>query len=1139
MRNKILSIVSIACSSIMVNAVTAQTMQGPLAGPVGSTSPSSATAPGAASSSLSAISSSNIFDGSTNINIPIHSFSLDNMNFGISLGFNTRGIKVDEPANPVSIHWNLYAEGSIVRIQKDLPDELNKTSTDTVPVSGPWLDTVLPNHYKYLKGKMVTHTETASQQSAPNVYRDAEYDDFIFSCGGRSFTFNLGPEGQVFSHPHNNIKVRPMIDGVPVFLVPGQSVGDWACTQNQGILGFLITDEQGTRYLFERGDYQSSPLYVNEYNWTEPIGSAYVTSRWVIKKIIFANGNELKYTYENTLNSWGSKYYQQYYANEEWSGGTTTLAKFLGTQTSTGSMYSTQIKGIQYPNGNQADFIYSATDTTEIRQKMLDEIRITSGTQCMRYKLNRSSVNKRWFLNSVTLLSCDSTVTEPYYSFEYNPLALPPRLNSAQDYYGYYNGDSTGISLGTLGGPSSGPSSGNSISIPQHNTAFLYGNTRDANPAFAVAGNLMKVKNAFGGEVSFRYSGNVGTNPFQGSAVTLPGASNYFMATGALDGLRVDSIIEKEKFHPSDSSITVYEYSGGQIFMPGGYFHYPEFVDDQSVWEKVIFQSMFLTAHQFLGGSNHGYSVVTEKSYTGSGQLLGKTETTFSNMKDVYSNNQLNYYKTGKDYFEYPYTDKQYLKDWAIGLPMKVVSYDQNNRIVRETEHVYNIIQDNSASAFISNVKKVNVRTGYYASVPGWPAGISPPYPNRKVFTDTYSPFTGLALRSKTKTKSYVSDTRFVADSVLYTYDSRNNLKTTTTLNSKGEQVKTVLVYNYDVSGPGVAGGGIAGTTLYNMTDAGLEKNVSMERWKQDASGTVTGQRLLSSYINTFTYQGGVLRAKSVYDLKNAAPLTYATYTAGIPTNPYSKILQAFEGVTVPTDMEKSTEVKLSDAKGNPLETQINNMNLYKSMIWDTVRGKKLAEVASAQYADIAFSGFEASVKGNFQYNALFIVPSSNLPVGGISGDKALRAENTTAPLTHPGLTAGKEYILSFWCTIAPSFSGGGLGNIPVTNVYSPGNGWSLYTAKFTPINNSPLGFTTLGFPSLPFSYYLDDVRIYPATATMQTYNYTPLFGISSAADANGRITYYEYDKLGRQTIVRDQQGNIISKTKTYNGGGL
>jgi YD repeat-containing protein len=55
----------------------------------------------------------------------------------------------------------------------------------------------------------------------------------------------------------------------------------------------------------------------------------------------------------------------------------------------------------------------------------------------------------------------------------------------------------------------------------------------------------------------------------------------------------------------------------------------------------------------------------------------------------------------------------------------------------------------------------------------------------------------------------------------------------------------------------------------------------------------------------------------------------------------------------------------------------------------------------------------------------------------------------------------------------------------------------------------------------------------------MQTYNYIPLFGISSAADANGRMTYYEYDKLGRQTIVRDQNGNIISKTKTYNGGGL
>ncbi len=48
----------------------------------------------------------------------------------------------------------------------------------------------------------------------------------------------------------------------------------------------------------------------------------------------------------------------------------------------------------------------------------------------------------------------------------------------------------------------------------------------------------------------------------------------------------------------------------------------------------------------------------------------------------------------------------------------------------------------------------------------------------------------------------------------------------------------------------------------------------------------------------------------------------------------------------------------------------------------------------------------------------------------------------------------------------------------------------------------------------------------------MQSQTYEPLFGISSSTDARGRVTYYEYDGLGRQYLVKDQERNIRSKTK-------
>jgi YD repeat-containing protein len=61
----------------------------------------------------------------------------------------------------------------------------------------------------------------------------------------------------------------------------------------------------------------------------------------------------------------------------------------------------------------------------------------------------------------------------------------------------------------------------------------------------------------------------------------------------------------------------------------------------------------------------------------------------------------------------------------------------------------------------------------------------------------------------------------------------------------------------------------------------------------------------------------------------------------------------------------------------------------------------------------------------------------------------------------------------------------------------------------------------------------IDEVRLYPAAAQMSTYTYTPLTGMTTRTDATGRITYYEYDGLGRLNLMRDQDGNVI-KTVNY-----
>lgn len=61
----------------------------------------------------------------------------------------------------------------------------------------------------------------------------------------------------------------------------------------------------------------------------------------------------------------------------------------------------------------------------------------------------------------------------------------------------------------------------------------------------------------------------------------------------------------------------------------------------------------------------------------------------------------------------------------------------------------------------------------------------------------------------------------------------------------------------------------------------------------------------------------------------------------------------------------------------------------------------------------------------------------------------------------------------------------------------------------------------------------IDDVRLYPATASMTTYTYNPFWGMTSSSDENSIPTYYEYDGFGRLIYIKDKNKDIL-KYYTY-----
>jgi YD repeat-containing protein len=172
------------------------------------------------------------------------------------------------------------------------------------------------------------------------------------------------------------------------------------------------------------------------------------------------------------------------------------------------------------------------------------------------------------------------------------------------------------------------------------------------------------------------------------------------------------------------------------------------------------------------------------------------------------------------------------------------------------------------------------------------------------------------------------------------------------------------------------------------------------------------------------------------------------------------------------------------DDKSNPTSVS-KEADVKTSYIWAYNQNYPIAEVMNAEAKDIFHTSFEEG--------------DGNRTAGDSKTGKKSKTDGYSKILT--GL-ADQSYILSYWTKSAGS--------------------WTF---------NSTTTAVTGGTYNISIGGQVDEVRFYPATAQMVTMTYDPPIGVTSQCDAKNRITYYEYDQLGRLIQVRDHDGNII---KTY-----
>ena len=218
-------------------------------------------------------------------------------------------------------------------------------------------------------------------------------------------------------------------------------------------------------------------------------------------------------------------------------------------------------------------------------------------------------------------------------------------------------------------------------------------------------------------------------------------------------------------------------------------------------------------------------------------------------------------------------------------------------------------------------------------------------------------------------------------------------------------------------------------------------------------------------------------------------------------------------GHTISKDSRYTDETLFSFSNGKPQQVIPHSLDTV-AYLWDYLNTEPIAKASNAAQASIAYTSFESNGNGSWT------IPSGTRDNSyAITGSSSYNLTNGN--VSRSGLISGNTYVVSYWSKTGSSYTVTGSTAVQQGKTISINGTWTYFEHTVT-------GVSTV---TISGSGDIDELRLYPATAQMTTYTYTPLVGMTSECDADNRITYYFYDALGRLNVIKDQDGNIV---KTY-----
>lgn len=1041
-----------------------------------------------------------LFTGTAQVNVPICALSGKEVNVPVSLNYTGgRGIRVQDNASIVGLGWQLSAGGGISRVVKGFPDE-NPNG---------YLGTGLWGQQVANAGNNNTAVPTAisgTSESIPTA--DGEPDVFFIKTPFFSVQFVFDEFGNPVFSANSGLKVYAYN-----FYNSTSYANSW----------FKVVDLNGTSYYFgsSSSSVEKSTAKMYENSITFP-------TTWYLDRInTFNNKEDITFSYiagvSNELTHYNTDVKFDYSCGRitENNNDVITVAspKFV-------SLMQSALGEINF------NYAFDRRDNNDARlvsitHKAYNSEQMSNTTTLQTYTFNYTyfgdpTTDKnqlRLKLENISIAG-NPTVNPPVpaatvKTFTYNTAVnLPNRTAQSFDYWGYHN------------------------NIQATDDPFLTTTLRAANNTKAQANILTDIVDLSGKKSSITYELN---------SFVLPNTGGQTDAGG---GLRVKQT--SQSLPTGENLFTNYIYT-----------------DDNGVTTGQPYSSVYKNLTVFHGDPQ-SYQVLSENKtnvYDINGTFVGYSSVKVVDQNGGYAVSKFKNFSDFPDLFNGPISVPA-----ATSLAYKRGSITNNTVYnasnAKITEDIYNY-----TSLTLPVQKKgwgLNAHFFYYhvkcctewfvICISNWEGAV---YSNSATL---YSYLVEDYRLSQTVRKEYdqLNAANYLQTVTDYTYaNDKLSIKAVSNTDSRGNVVtKTIYRANDPVIPMVNAAEQAAITIMQNANRLGvvihevITKNGATSELHNSYTTNLGGSNSRVFLTATSAYKGGALISQQNYNYDNIyATLVTSNAVGGKPTATYYGYNNVYPVASI---SNASTYYAMQQSTGNG-----SFNSLYTSFT---------ADYAGTIYFSIGYLSGNGTYKVNYtltgpttRTGTLCLstnapsncagfsngVTFNSMPAGTYSLSitpimntfQSLPYISYSYPKYNPVLT-NEFYYQNFEDGNTPlrgqAHTGTGYHNATVTpyavNFTIPNSRtyimqwWNWSSGKWQMNEQSYTGPTSL-------TGIIDDIRIFPSDAQMETYTYSPMVGKTGEIDVSGRSKTYEYDAMGRLNIVRDDDKNILSKTcYTYAG---